>query len=30
MDVVKAIEGVGSQGGETSKPVVVKDCGVIE
>eukprot|EP01047_Picozoa_sp_COSAG01_P036803 COSAG01_NODE_2890_length_6906_cov_23.470545_2_plen_86_part_00 len=30
MDVVKAIEAVGSQGGETSKPVMVKDCGVIE
>ena len=27
MDVVKAIEAVGSSGGETSKPVVIKDCG---
>ena len=27
MDVVKAIEDVGSGGGETSKPVVVEDCG---
>jgi len=29
MDVVKAVEAVGSQGGETSKPVVIADCGVI-
>jgi peptidylprolyl isomerase len=27
MDVVKAIEGVGSQSGATSKPVVIADCG---
>ena len=27
MDVVKAIEAVGSSGGKTSKPVVIKDCG---
>ena len=27
MDVVKAIEAVGSSGGETSKPVIIKDCG---
>merc|ERR1711908_265036 len=27
MDVVKAIEGVGSQSGSTSKPVVIADCG---
>ena len=27
MDVVKAIEGVGSQSGKTSKPVLVADCG---
>jgi cyclophilin family peptidyl-prolyl cis-trans isomerase len=27
MDVVKAIEAVGSSGGDTSKPVVIKDCG---
>merc|ERR1711865_443705 len=27
MDVVQAIEGVGSQSGATSKPVVVADCG---
>ena len=27
MDVVKAIEGVGSQSGKTSKPVVIADCG---
>merc|ERR1712107_498703 len=27
MDVVKAIEAVGSQGGETSKKVMVTDCG---
>lgn len=29
MDVVKAVEGVGSQGGETSKDVIVADSGVI-
>ena len=28
-DVVKAIEAVGSQGGETSKPVVIDDSGVV-
>merc|ERR1711865_1155365 len=27
MDVVQAIEGVGSQSGATSKPVVIADCG---
>jgi peptidylprolyl isomerase len=27
MDVVKAIEKVGSGNGRTSKPVVVADCG---
>merc|ERR1712146_215011 len=27
MDVVKAIEAVGSQSGQTSKPVVIADCG---
>merc|ERR1712073_212382 len=27
MDVVKAIEAVGSQSGKTSKQVVIKDCG---
>ena len=27
MDVVKAIEAVGSDSGRTSKPVVVADCG---
>ncbi|XP_059213339.1 peptidyl-prolyl cis-trans isomerase-like [Centropristis striata] len=27
MDVVKAMEGVGSQSGKTSKPVVIADCG---
>merc|ERR1712129_288007 len=27
MDVVKAIEGVGSQSGKTSKPVMIADCG---
>merc|ERR1712060_384003 len=27
MDVVKAIEGVGSQSGKTSKAVVIADCG---
>lgn len=27
MEVVKAIEKVGSQSGKTSKPVVIKDCG---
>ena len=27
MDVVKAIEAVGSQSGKTSKPVVIADCG---
>uniref|UniRef100_A0A7S4C5F1 Peptidyl-prolyl cis-trans isomerase n=1 Tax=Chrysotila carterae TaxID=13221 RepID=A0A7S4C5F1_CHRCT len=30
MDVVKAIEAVGSQGGETSKKVVIKACGEIK
>jgi len=27
MDVVKKMEGVGSQSGSTSKPVTIKDCG---
>lgn len=27
MDVIKTIEGVGSQSGQTKKPVVVADCG---
>lgn len=27
MDVVKAIEAVGSQSGKTSKEVIVSDCG---
>jgi len=27
-EVVQTIEGVGSQSGATSKPVVIKDCGV--
>ena len=27
MDVVKSIEAVGSQSGQTSKPVVIADCG---
>eukprot|EP00310_Coccolithus_braarudii_P016978 CAMPEP_0183331018 /NCGR_PEP_ID=MMETSP0164_2-20130417/432_1 /TAXON_ID=221442 /ORGANISM="Coccolithus pelagicus ssp braarudi, Strain PLY182g" /LENGTH=163 /DNA_ID=CAMNT_0025499377 /DNA_START=61 /DNA_END=552 /DNA_ORIENTATION=- len=27
MDVVKAIEAVGSQSGKTAKPVVIEDCG---
>merc|ERR1712170_114233 len=30
MDVVKAIEAVGSQSGKTSKPVVIADCGVCD
>jgi len=30
MDVVKAVEGVGSQAGATSKAVKVADCGEIE
>jgi len=29
-DVVKKVEAVGSRGGSTSKPVVVKDCGEIK
>ena len=29
MEVVKAIEGVGSQSGKTAKPVVIADCGQI-
>merc|ERR1719421_1001206 len=29
MEVVKAIEAVGSQSGKTSKPVVIADCGVV-
>ncbi|XP_042414187.1 peptidyl-prolyl cis-trans isomerase-like [Zingiber officinale] len=27
MDVVKAVEAVGSQSGSTKKPVVIADCG---
>jgi len=27
LDVVDKIEGVGSQSGATSKPVMIKDCG---
>ena len=27
MDVVKAVEAVGSQSGKTSKPVIIADCG---
>ncbi len=27
MDVVKAVEAVGSQSGKTAKPVVIADCG---
>ena len=30
MDVVKAIEAVGSQNGKTSQKVVIKDCGVCQ
>ena len=30
MDVVKAVEAIGSGGGETSKKVVVADCGEID
>merc|ERR1719330_414897 len=30
MDVVKAVEKVGSSGGETSKKVLVADCGELE
>jgi peptidylprolyl isomerase len=29
MEVVKAVEAVGSQSGQTSKPVVIADCGQI-
>merc|ERR1711990_431398 len=29
MDVVKAIEAVGSQSGKCSKPVMIADCGVV-
>lgn len=29
MDVVKAVEAVGSSGGETSKKVLISDCGVL-
>jgi cyclophilin family peptidyl-prolyl cis-trans isomerase len=29
MEVVKAVEGVGSQSGKTSAPVVIADCGQI-
>ena len=27
MDVVKAVEAVGSQSGKTERPVVIADCG---
>ena len=27
MDVVKRVEGVGSQSGKTSQPVMISDCG---
>lgn len=27
MDVIKTIEGVGSQSGQTKKPVVIANCG---
>ena len=27
MEVVKAVEAVGSQSGQTAKPVVIADCG---
>ena len=27
MEVVKAVQAVGSQSGKTSKPVVIADCG---
>merc|ERR1719335_646783 len=30
MDVVKAVEGVGSSSGRTSKPVVIADCGQLK
>merc|ERR1712087_618049 len=30
MDVVKKIEGVGSQSGKTAKPVVIADCGQLQ
>merc|ERR1712188_347076 len=30
MDTVKAIERVGSQSGQTSKPVVISDCGQLQ
>ena len=30
MDVVKAVEAVGSQGGETSKEVEIANCGQLE
>jgi peptidyl-prolyl isomerase F (cyclophilin D) len=29
MDVVRAVEAVGSQSGKTSKRVVIADCGVL-
>jgi len=29
LDIVKKMEGVGSQSGTTSKPVVIKDSGVL-
>ena len=29
MNVVEAVEAVGSQGGETSQPVIVADCGIV-
>ena len=30
MDVVKKIEGFGSQSGKTSKPIVIADCGQLK
>merc|ERR1719482_1923397 len=30
LDVVKAVEAVGSQSGKTAKPVVIADCGQLE
>ena len=29
MEVVKAVEAVGSQSGKTAKPVVIADCGQV-
>jgi hypothetical protein len=30
LDVVRAVEAVGSQSGKTSQKVVVKDCGLLQ